>query len=337
MLPQMVTERIYGDLYGDPYGDYGVAKRATLAHFADQKIEQAEAGQSLDAYNSEKHPNAMFAGMSDDEEAHYHAAYWYAVAAKIALGEGNKTAANKFIRLAKENYMDAAKMGLVPFYGNEWKRGPQIVSKLRGDLGKSLGDKGRALAAAMTRGGTEGSRKIREKAKHETSLTGKVIDPIVMTGQDIAKGAGQAASFWGKYGKWISVGIGVLAVSIWAAPVVMPAIARARVAGGRARKKYGPAIGRAKARARKEYGRAREEYGQYRRKREEEEREARREKREERAERFAEEREARLDEREARAEEREARAEAQRGERPRFVANRKRNRKRNKKRAGSKK
>ena len=305
MLPQMVTGRIYGDLYGDPYGDEGVAGTAKLAYFADQKIEQAEAGQSLDAYNSERHPNAMFAGMSDDEEAHYHASYWYAVAAKIALGEGNKTAAKKFIRLAKENYMDAAKMGLVPFYGNDWKRGPQIVSKLRGDLGKSLGDKGRALAAAMTRGGTEGSRKIREQSKHETSLVGKYVDPIVMTGKDLGKKAFSFAEWWGKYGKWVSVGIGVLAVSIWAAPVVMPAIARARVAGGRARKKYGPAIGRAKARARKEYGRAREEYGQYRHKREEEEREAR--------------------------------AEAQRGERPRFVANRKRNRKRNKKRAGSKK
>jgi len=215
------------------YGDGAVGSR-WLSSKAGAKISEAEAGQSLERYNSETHPSSMWGGMANDEEANYHAAYWYAVGAKIANGMGKQNKARSLIQHAKTRLDRADNMALVPFFGDDWKDGPTVIANAKTRL-KQLGDKGKALVFAIERQGTEESRRSRQRHVYETSFTGKYVEPVIMTGRDIGKGVKGAADFWGKYGLYVSLAIGGIVLLYVAGPVLAPAARAARKARKRSK------------------------------------------------------------------------------------------------------
>ena len=209
------------------YGDGAVGSR-WLSSKAGAKIREAEAGQSLERYNSETHPSSMWGGMANDEEANYHAAYWYAVGAKIANGMGKQDKAKSLIRHAKSRLHNADNMALVPFFGDKWEAGPTIIGNAKTRL-KQLGDKGKALVFAIERQGTEESRRVRRQHVYETSFTGKYIEPVVMTGRDVRDLGFDFAKWWGEYGKYVMIGAGVLGVLFVAGPLLRGAVTTRRL------------------------------------------------------------------------------------------------------------
>jgi hypothetical protein len=200
-----------------------------LSNKAGAKISEAEAGQSLERYNSETHPSSMWGGMANDEEANYHAAYWYAVGAKIANGMGKQSTARSLIQHAKSRLSRANNMALTPFFGDDWKDGPAVIANVKTRLKGGLGDKGKALVYAIFQQGTAESRKSRQRHVYETSFTGKYIEPVAMTARDIGKGAATAFDFWAKYGKYVMIGAGVLGVLFVAGPLLSSAVTTRRL------------------------------------------------------------------------------------------------------------
>jgi hypothetical protein len=225
----------YGGFYGNlGYGSDRVTQETMRKH-AVKMIKEAGSGLQLEHYNKIKggkhyrHPSSMWGGVANDEEWFLHVAYWTAVGSAIANAHDHLKAKAKPLRnmagkyLALEEKYNSARY---PDWANEANGGgwyhvkrmkPSVYTAWKSGLGANGAD---ALIAAMEGQTDYEARAIRKQYLHETSVAGKYIDPIKMTGSDIVDAGERGIDFWDKYGKYLLYAGGALALLYVAGPLL---------------------------------------------------------------------------------------------------------------------